>query len=129
MAKLVKKQDKDFKDYLPNAIRIADILEGFKAKNIKAFDVTEHTIMTDCILMCSGTSDPQLKAMFNGVKRGMKEVGAPLYHSEGEIGGNWLLLDYGTIFVHIFREEAYDFYDLEGFWADAESVDLELDED
>lgn len=129
MAKLVKKQDKDTKEYLPNAIRIADILAGFKAKNIKAFDVSKHTIMTDCILMCSGTSDPQLKAMFNGVKAGMKEVGAPLYHSEGEIGGNWLLLDYGTIFVHIFREEAYDFYDLEGFWADAEPVDLELDED
>jgi ribosome-associated protein len=129
MVKLVKKKNKNEKDYLAHALRIADILAGFKAKNLKAFDVTAHTIMTDCILMCSGTSDPQLKAMLNGVKTGMKEVGVSPYHSEGQIDGNWLLLDYGSIFVHIFRDEAYDFYDLEGFWADAESVDLELDED
>ena len=129
MAKLVKKQDETTKDYLPNALRIAHILQGFKARNLHAFDVSDHTIMTDCIIMCSGTSDPQLKAMFNGVKQGMKEVGVTLYHSEGEIDGNWLLLDYGSIFLHIFREEAYDFYDLEGFWADAEPVDLELDGD
>lgn len=129
MVKLIKKADDNRKDYLPNALRIADILAGFKAKSLKAFDVTEHTIMTDCVMMCYGTSEPQLKAMFSGVKAGMKEVGVTPFHSEGQVDGNWLLLDYGSIFVHIFREEAYHFYDLEGFWADAEPVDLELDEE
>lgn len=129
MVKLVKKRIKDEADYLPHVLRIADIAQGYKAKNINAFDVTEFTNMTDCIFMCSGSSDPQLKAIYNGIKDGMKEVGLSPFHSEGEVGGNWWLLDYDSIFVHIFRDSAYDFYDLEDFWADAKVVDLELDEE
>ena len=128
MAKLVKKENTSDADFLPHALRIADIAQSFKAANIHAFDVSGLTTMTDCIFMCSGTSDPQLKAIFNGIKDGLKEVGLSPFHSEGQPGGNWWLLDYDSIFVHIFRDTAYDFYDLEDFWADAKEVDLELDE-
>jgi ribosome-associated protein len=128
MTKLVKKSDDTAQDFLPHVLRIADIAQNFKAANLKAYDVRAHTTMTDCIFMCSGTSDPQLKAIFNGIKDGMKEVGLRPYHTEGQNDGNWMLIDYGSIFVHVFREVAYEFYDLDGFWADAEVIDLELDE-
>ena len=77
--------------------------------------------------MCSCTSDPQLKAIFNGIKDGMKEVGVRPFHTEGQSDSSWILIDYGSIFVHIFKAAAYEFYDLDGFWADAEVIDLELD--
>lgn len=128
MAKLVKKKDQGDADYLPHVLRIADIAQNYKAQNIHAFHVAPFTTMTDCIFMCSATSDPQLKAIFNGIKDGMKEVGLRPFHSEGRAGNNWWLLDYDGIFVHVFRDSAYDFYDLEDFWADADEVDLELDE-
>ena len=128
MSKLVKKVDEPNQDFLPNVLRIADIAQNFKAANLKAYDVQAHTSMTDCIFMCSGTSTPQLKAIFNGIKDEMKEVGVRPYHTEGQNDGNWMLIDYGSIFVHIFREPAYEFYDLDGLWADAEVIDLELDE-
>ena len=128
MTKLVKKGGNTEQDFLPHVFRIADIAQNFKAKNIKAYDVRALTSLTDCIFMCSGASDPQLKALYNGVKNGMKEVGLRPFHTEGQTDGNWLLIDYGSIFVHIFRDAAYEFYDLDGFWADATEVDLELDE-
>mgnify|MGYP001183589931 CR=1 FL=1 len=129
MSTLIKKDQVSEQEFLPHVLRIADIAQNFKAKYIKAYDVQAHTSLTDCIFMCAGTSDPQLKAIFNGVKDDMKEVGLRPYHTEGQLDGNWLLIDYGSIFVHIFREVAYEFYDLDGFWADAGVVDLELDED
>ena len=128
MVKLVKKETNSEPDFLPHVLRIADIAQNFKAKNIHAFDVSEFTTMTDCIFMCSASSAPQLKAIFSGIKDGMKEVGLRPFHSEGQVGGSWWLLDYDNIFVHVFKDEAYDFYDLEDFWADAKEVNLELDE-
>ncbi|MFP6616301.1 MAG: ribosome silencing factor [Candidatus Hydrogenedentota bacterium] len=127
MTKLVKKNQDTAQDYLPHVLRIADIAQNFKAGNLKAYDVQAHTSLTDCIFMCSCTSDPQLKAIFNGIKDGMKEVGVRPFHTEGQSDSSWILIDYGSIFVHIFKEAAYEFYDLDGFWADAEVIDLELD--
>lgn len=128
MTKLVKKNHETVQDFLPHVLRIADIAQNFKARNLKAYDVQAHTTMTDCVFMCSCTSEPQLKAIFNGIKDGMKEAGLKPWHTEGQSDSNWALIDYGSIFVHVFREAAYDFYDLDGFWADAEVIDLELDE-
>lgn len=129
MSRLVSKEKQSDVDFLPNARRIASIAADYKAKNIKAFDVRNLTVLTDCIVMCTVTSEPQLKAVYNGVREGMKEIGVTPLHAEGGMSSNWLVLDYGSILFHIFREKAYDFYDLDGLWADAPSVDLDLDED
>jgi ribosome-associated protein len=125
---IVKKAREEELESLPNARRIANIAAGYKAKNIKGFDVRGLTVLTDCILMCTVTSEPQLKAVFNGVREDMKEIGVTPLHAEGEVTSNWLVLDYGTILFHIFREDAYEFYDLEGLWGDAPELDLDLDE-
>ena len=128
MTKLIKKTGKQELDFLPNTRRIASIAQKYRAQNILAYDVRELTVLTDCFLMCSVTSEPQLKAVYNGVREGMKEIGLLPLHAEGEISSSWLVLDYGVIIFHIFRERAYEFYDLGGLWGDAPLLDLDLDE-
>ncbi len=129
MPKLIKKTSQEELEFLPNARRIASIAQKFRANNIEAYDVRGLTVLTDAFLMCSVTSEPQLKAVYNGVREGMKEIGLIPLHAEGEISSNWLVLDYGAVIFHIFRERAYEFYDLGGLWGDAPLVDLDLDED
>ena len=128
MPKLVKKKDEHELDVLPYVLRMADTIAGFKAKNIRAYDMRGLTLLAACFVMCSVTSDPQMKAVYNGVKDEMKEAGLRPYHAEGEFKGNWLVLDFGDILVHIFRAEAYEFYDLEGLWGDAPEIDLQLED-
>jgi ribosome-associated protein len=127
MPKLVPKKDSAPLECLPHVLRIADIIAGFKGRNIRAFDMRGLTLLADCFILCSATSDPQLKAIYNGVKEGMRDAGLKTYYAEGEFSGNWLVLDFGTILVHIFRGEAYEFYDLEGLWGDAPEIDLQLE--
>ena len=129
MTKLIKKSAEQELDILPNARRIASIAQNYRAKNILGYDVRGLTVLADCFLMCSVTSEPQLKAVYNGVRHGMKEIGVRPLRAEGEVSGNWLVLDYGAIIFHIFRERAYEFYDLGGLWGDAPLLDLDLDED
>ena len=57
-------------------------------------------------------------------RRSLEELGEPMLGREGHRGNSWELLDYGTIVVHVFTEEARKFYDLERLWADAEQIDL-----
>ena len=129
MTKLIKKTAEQKIEILPNARRIASIAQKYRAKNILAYDVRGLTVLTDSFVMCSVTSEPQLKAVYNGVRDGMKEIGVRPLRAEGEMSSNWLVLDYGDIIFHVFRERAYEFYDLGGLWGDAPLLDLDLDED
>ena len=129
MNKLLHKVLTEEASVFANARRIASIAERFRAKNLLAYDVRELTALTDCFVMCSVTSEPQLKAVFGGVRDGMKEIGLTPLHVEGEYSSSWLVLDYGTILFHVFREKAFDFYDLAGLWADAPIIDLGLEDD
>ena len=128
MPKLIKPPTSTETDFLPNVLRIAALAADRKALDIRAYDMREVTPLADCFLLCSATSEPHFRAIFNGIREGMKEIGVAPVASEGEFGGRWLLLDYSTIFVHIFREEARAFYDLDGFWGDAPRIELDLDE-
>ncbi len=129
MASMVKRAAKDQPDFLPNARRIASIAQEYKAKNIVGYDVRELTVLTDCIVLCTVANEPQLKALYKGVRGEMAEIGVLPLHAEGEFSSNWLVLDFGTIMLHMFRETAYDFYDLGGLWGDAPELDLDLDEE
>ena len=128
MPKLVpKKLPATESDFLPNLLLIAEIASQYKAINIKAYDVRGLTLVTDCFLMCSAASDRQLKAIFNGIREGMKDAGVKPVTTEGDFDGSWLLLDFGDTIVHIFREEAREFYDLDGLWGAATPVELNLE--
>ncbi len=128
MPKLVKKEKEGERSFLPHAIRAGSIAADFKAINIRVLDVRELTLIADCFMICSVSSEPQLKAVYNGIRDQMKEeTGLRALNTEGELSANWVILDYGALIVHIFREEAREFYDLDGLWGDAPEIDLELD--
>jgi len=126
LAKLVKKSPGAEEDFLPDVLRMADLAADVKALDIKACDVRGLTLIADCFVMCSASSQPQFKAIFNRVKDGMKAVGVAPLRAEGVMTGHWLILDYGTIIFHVFREEAREFYDLDGLWGDAPQIGLDL---
>ena len=75
--------------------------------------------MTDSFVIASGTSVPHIKALSDYVEEGMSEKGIDPLRVEGYNSAKWILLDYGDVIVHIFSEEARQFYSLEWLWADA----------
>ena len=76
------------------------------------------------IVLCTATSTTQIKALADVCEKALKDAGEPPHHIEGHRGGTWILLDFSSVVVHIFNEEAREFYDLERLWSDAAPVDL-----
>ncbi len=76
-------------------------------------------------VLCSGQSQPQLRAIAEAVEESLDRHGRHLSHREGKPGAaEWLLLDYGNFIVHIFSERAREYYDLERLWRNAERLDI-----
>lgn len=108
--------------------KIASLAADKKAREIKAYDVRGLTLVADSLLLCTVTSEPQMKAVFNAVYEGMKNIGVAPLRTEGAHGDGWVVMDYGIVIFHIFRERARSFYDLDGMWADAPELPLNLDQ-
>ena len=98
------------------ALEIAAILYEKKARNIVALDVNGMTVVTDCMLIASGRSELQVKALADEVEDRMAEKGVRPTRREGRQEGRWAVLDYGTVLVHIFREEERAYYRLDQLW-------------
>ncbi len=108
---------------------IAKVLDDKKALDIRALRVGHLTVITDYMLIASGRNILQTKALAEDVEDKMAELGVPLRSREGNQEGRWIVLDYGTVLVHIFHPEAREYYHLEKLWSDGSNeVDLELDE-
>jgi ribosome-associated protein len=98
------------------------MLEDRQAQDIVLLDVRDVTLLADYFIICSGTSERQIRALSNEIPRQLKsEVGPPL-SVEGEARGGWVLIDYGDVIVHIFASQTRELYDLEGFWQEAKTV-------
>ena len=107
-------------DSLDLAHDIVDAVESKKAENIVLLDLRPDAIIADFFVICTGNSDRQIKAVAEGVREAIKEKHQRLPVSvEGESHSGWVLMDYGDVLVHIFGEEEREFYDLEGFWKQA----------
>jgi len=101
---------------------IVDMLEERKAENILLLDVHQVTILADYFIICSGTSERQIRALSGDLSRQLKaEAGRPL-NIEGEPNSGWVLIDYGAVIVHIFSPSTRALYDLEGFWEEAKTI-------
>jgi ribosome-associated protein len=124
--KLVKRKS-DTPEFYADVRRIAATADEHKAIDVKAYDVREVTLVADAFVLCSAASEPQMKAIHSSVLRDMREVGRKPLQVEGDSSGGWLLLDYGNIVFHVFREEARAYYDLDGLWGDAPEVPLSLE--
>src|SRR5829696_4320738 len=99
---------------------IVDSVEDKKAENIVLLDLRPDAIIADFFVICTGNSDRQIKAVADGVRTAIKEKYSRLPISvEGKGESGWVLMDYGDVLVHIFGEDEREFYDLEGFWNQA----------
>ena len=100
-------------------------LDAKKGKDIKVLYTANQTTLADYFVICTGTSNTQVKALSDAVEDAMTKAGEEPHHVEGHRGGQWTLLDYSAIVVHVFTEEAREFYALERLWSDATPVDLD----
>lgn len=122
-----KKMDTNGDAFLADTLRMAALAAEHKAFDIRAYDVRGLTLIADSFVVCSTSSEPQLKAVHNAVMEGMKEEGVRPLYTEGSLQGGWKVLDYGTVILHIFREEPRAFYDIDSLWSDAPRIPLEDD--
>ena len=103
---------------------IADVLDSMKARDIKLLRVSDKTVMTDYFVICSGTSNTQIKALSGEVEYKLGERGVSPLHIEGYETGTWIAMDYAHVVVHIFSKDQREFYKLEKLWGDAGEVPL-----
>ncbi len=96
-----------------------------KALEPMLLDVRGLCSYANYILLVSGRSDRQVDAIAESIRIGLKPD-ATLIGSEGTSSGQWALLDYGDLVVHVFHHPAREHYDLEGLWIDAPHVDIEV---
>lgn len=101
--------------------------QGKKAADIVALDLRSLDGVADYFLICSGASEPQVKAIAEAIDEKLRERGAKPWHVEGREGRRWVLLDYVEFVVHVFHEKTREYYLLERLWGDAGSVDLDLE--
>ena len=106
------------------------ILEGIrkiKGKDLTIIDLnTIHYTECGYFVICHGNSTTHVSSIAQSVEEMVKkETGINAFHSEGFRNATWVLLDYGEIVVHVFHEQARNFYNLEGLWADAKITKTE----
>jgi ribosome-associated protein len=107
------------------AARTASERQG---RAVVILDVRELITITDYFVICSGSSDRQVKTLSDDIVRALKERGVRPVRREGEVGGRWILLDFVDFVVHVFHDEERAFYRLENLWRDAPTVGWENEE-
>lgn len=99
-------------------------LDSKKARDIRVLYTADQTTLADYFIICNGTSSTQVNALSDAVEEAMSRAGEEPHHVEGHRGGQWTLMDYSSVVVHIFTDEAREFYSLERLWSDAAPVDV-----
>lgn len=99
-------------------------LDKHKAEDIQVLDVSGITTIADYFLLASGGSANQVKSLSDYVEEELAKAGKQPLRNEGYASGDWIMLDYGDVLVHVFRRETREFYDLERLWADAKMMDI-----
>jgi ribosome-associated protein len=112
----------DARAALEHARRVVDLAADKKASDIVLLDVTQLTSVTDYFVICSGNSERQLGAIADGILDGMRQAGVRPIGREGVAGAHWLLIDFGSVIVHVFAPPERDFYQLERRWSDAPTL-------
>ena len=101
---------------------IFDILDAKKAENVQVLRVHDQTVITDYFVLCSGRSSTQVKSLGGEVEFKLGLRGVNPAHYEGRDNGNWVVLDYSTVIVHVFSRDSREFYNLEKLYSDAEEI-------
>lgn len=102
-----------------------DALEDRKGEDVKVLDISEISTLADYFIIAGGTNINQVQAMADNVQEVLGRAGHMTKNVEGYESGNWILLDFGDIIVHVFDNENRLFYDLERIWRDGKVINKE----
>ncbi len=105
------------------AARAARAAAAKQATDIVALDVHELIVITDYFVICTASSNRQVKTVIEGIEDSIRELGERPTRREGEDEAGWWLLDYIDVVVHVFGEEEREYYDLERIWREAPRLD------
>lgn len=106
------------------ARRIAELCEEAKASDIQVLNVLELVGYTDFFVVCSGRSDRHVRAVHDLVWDELADERTKPLSVEGVEAAQWILMDYGSVVVHVFYEPVREFYALERLWSEAARLDL-----
>ena len=110
-------------DILNKIQKIKNALEDKKGEDIEVINVEGKTSIADYMVICSGTSTPQIKALVGEVEEVLQRDGILPRHIEGYSNtATWVLMDYSDVIVHVFHVETRKFYDLERLFSDAARI-------
>ena len=107
-------------EYIPYLAPIFDR----KPKSVNALMVSELTTYTDMVVIVEAGSSRQVTSLSEHIIKVLKDAKIKVIGAEGVKGGQWALLDFGHLIIHVFESAARAFYDLDGLWSDAKPVDL-----
>lgn len=106
---------------------IAQVIHDKKGINILALDVRGLSSITDYLVIAEGLVDRHVSAIALAVSQKLAEMGIAQLHEEGVQSGDWAVLDYGQVMVHLFKPGFREKYSLERLWEKSKLVDLEID--
>ena len=106
------------------AAHIVKILDDKKARDLKLLHVEESSSLTSYLVLCSGTSNTQIRSLAGEVEYTMSLCGVPALNIEGYNEGLWVVIDYGPVMVHIFGRDTRDFYKLEKLYGETAELDI-----
>ena len=89
------------------------------------YEVKKVTFITDYFVICTAESQPQLGAIVGEIEKELGKEGIHPVGIEGKNVSHWILMDYGDVIIHLFREDSRAFYNLDGLWGDSPRIDLE----
>ena len=114
----------DLKEAAPKEIadKVIEVLEDKLAANVQLLEVGKRSSVTDYFVICSATSTTQVKSLSDEVEVKLTECGVAPTRIDGAAGGDWTVLDFNTVIVHVFTKAAREFYKLDKLWADASAV-------
>ncbi len=109
-------------DSLRVKVEVVLALEDIKARDIEILDVRRLTSLCDYMVIASADSTRQTKALARNVEDRLSRLGAPLHGVEGMASGEWILVDIGSVIVHIMQPSAREYYNLSELWGGIPAV-------
>ncbi len=99
-----------------------DLAVGKLGEDVLLLDIRPVSMIADYFVICSGTSERQIQAIYEDIWTKLEEMGIHPLHAEGRATSGWILMDYGSVIVHIFLPPTRRYYHLEQLWKDARTV-------
>jgi ribosome-associated protein len=112
----------DERTALDLAQRVVEVASDRQAQDVVLLDISQIASFADYFVICSGTSERQLKAIVDNVTETLEREGFHAVHTEGAPSSGWVLIDYGSVIVHVFAPEERDYYRLERLWGEAPTI-------